>query len=264
MIPGLCSASMSITLGIYEDIIELFSSFYKPKILKKHFMLAIGIIIGLILCVLIFSKLFGKYKLYLSSIFIGFILGDYIKSKKIKEVKKNNIIYFLIGIAVVIFTTLIGNIQLINNVGTNSLFFEYLLLSLISIFSSLALILPGISGSMILYIFGVYEKVSKSIESIIYNIFNFQPLLGQEFLYLLIFLLTFILGILVFSKIVDKFLKNNNIKFLTLINGFVIGSIIVLMFDVVVSITSFYNILISILLISIGTFISNLLKRSNE
>lgn len=262
--PGLCSASMGISLGVYEDIIELFSSFYKLKTIKKHLLLILGIFTGLVLCFLIFINLFEKYSIYLSSLFIGFILGDYLKDNKIKMINRKNILYFILGIIIVSMFYLLGNIQLIKKIEMSSFIFLNLSLFFVSILASIALILPGISGSMILFMFGVYEKISESIELIINNILTFQPLIDENFVYIVTFLASFLLGILVFSKIIDKFIKTNNSKFLVIINGFVVGSMLILMYEIVVPIKFFYEMILCFIFILFGLYINNKVKKSNE
>lgn len=261
MIPGLCSASMGITLGVYEDIIEIFSSFYKVKTIKKHLTLIIGIVIGLVSCMLLLSKLLDSYTNFLSSLFVGFVISDYVKNKKIKELNKENILCFIIGIIIVLFISIVGNIQLSKNINNVFFGFEFILLSIISILSSLALILPGISGSMILYVFGIYEKLSKSFESMIYSILNSQPLIDGKFWYIVIFFVSFLVGILVFSKIIDKFLKLNNNRFIGVINGFLIGSMLILIYEVCINIDNFVNFVICLVLLLLGILVSIILGK---
>ena len=261
VIPGLCSASMGMTLGVYEDLIEIFSSFYKFKIIKKHIFLLSGIVIGLLLCFLLFTNLLENYTGYLSSLFVGLVLGDYIKKKKIREIRKSNILYFIVGIGTILLISLIGNIQVAKSESFKFNFLDLLVLSFVSILSSLALILPGISGSMLLYVFGVYEKLSKAFEHIISNLFSSQPLIWLNLLVIIVFFCSFITGILVFSKIIDKFIKIKNNKFLTLINGFLIGSVLVLIYDILINTNGYFDIIFCSIMILIGVFISTLLEK---
>ena len=80
------------------------------------------------------------------------------------------------------------------------------------IIASSAMILPGISGSLILVILGVYAYLIKSLDNL-------------EFIVIFNFILGVIIGLLVFSRILKYLFKNHRNITYTIMLGLVIGSI---------------------------------------
>ena len=80
------------------------------------------------------------------------------------------------------------------------------------IIASSAMILPGISGSLILVILGVYAYLIKSIDNL-------------EFIVIFTFILGAIIGLLGFSRILKYLFKNHRSVTYTIMLGLVIGSI---------------------------------------
>ena len=255
IIPGLCSASMAISLGVYEDMLELFSSFYKPKIIKKHFLFIIGIIIGVIIIGLIFMLLFDKFQWIFLSIFVGFILGKTRKKNNSRVSKRIKYPLFIFIIMVTIILNFIGNNRLIS-FGSEMNVLMGIILFFVSIISSLALILPGISGSMFLFVFGFYDLFLKSIKQIITQLFTSQTLQYENFVVLLVFGSGFIFGILTFSKIIDKLSKKYPNAFLLISSGFLYGSLIVLLINLATSVLFSYRFVISLFILGIGVYIA--------
>ena len=255
IIPGLCSASMAISLGVYEDMLELFSSFYKPKIIKKHFLFIIGIIIGVIIIGMIFMLLFDKFQWIFLSIFVGFILGKTRKKNNLRVSKRIKYPLFIFIIMVTIILNFIGNNRLIS-FGSEMNVFTCIILFFVSIISSLALILPGISGSMFLFVFGFYDLFLKSIKQIITQLFSSQTLQHENFVVLLVFGSGFIFGILTFSKIIDKLSKKYPNAFLLISSGFLYGSLAVLLINLATSVLFSYRFVISLFILGIGVYIA--------
>ena len=77
VIPGVSGGTLMITLGLYEKIINTISHFFKNFKENLKFLIPLGI--GLVLAVLLFSKIIGasldKYPFPTTLLFIGLILG---------------------------------------------------------------------------------------------------------------------------------------------------------------------------------------------
>ena len=260
LIPGLCSASTAMFLGVYNELIEVLSSFYKPKIIKKNCLLIFGMIIGLIISVIIISKIFANSNYLIMSFFMGIIVCGFRKSN---INKKSKYILFIIPIIIVLTFNLVGKIQLSNFEEINS-FGSYMLLFVMSVIVSIAFILPGISGAMLLLSFGIYDKILKSVKSVFTFISNFRTLPGGDFVVLIVFLTGILVGILAFSKIIDKISKKLPNEFIVLINGFLMSTVITICIDLVNFNLSFINIIISLLSFTVGVLIGHKFKQSNE
>ena len=112
VIPGVSGGTLMITLGIYEKVINVISHFFKN--LKENLKFIIPLGIGLVLAILLFSKIIGlsldKYPFPTTLFFIGLILGGLpllVKKVNFKTKNISNWLIFLLTFSVVtIFTFL--------------------------------------------------------------------------------------------------------------------------------------------------------------
>lgn len=168
-VPGVSGGTVAFILGFYDKFIASLDDLFRGNIEKKKkalvYLIKIGIgwVIGFLLAASVLSSLFHKEIYKLSSLFLGFIIFAIpivIKTEK-KEIKGKykNILFFIIGLIVVIGITLLnttGGLNIsINNLNIVTIIYIFLSGAL----AISAMILPGISGSTILLIFGLYIPI---------------------------------------------------------------------------------------------------------
>lgn len=253
IIPGVSGAVLSISLGVYERLINILSNPLKIKMkdIKFLFFLSIGTIIGItLLCNLIMSLL-KQYSLETMMLFVGLIVGGLpeIITEIKKEINIKNIIIFIISSIIIIILT---NLNKTNN-QTNHFF-------LMGMIESLTTIIPGISGTAIFMALGWYESLITTIK----NILTFNSQINVSIL----FISGFVISTLLISKIINFIFKNHKIKAYYSIMGFMVSSILTML---QVTFKNNYNILellVSIILLFIGILftgkINNLLSNSNN
>lgn len=220
-IPGVSGGTIALLLGIYEELIltisrlnfsminEIkqngFKSFWNK--LNGDFLITLlfGIGISLISFVKILASLLIDYPLFVWSFFLGLILSTiYIIYKLIKSWNFINIFSVLIMIIFSIIATSIS----VNTTENINLF--YILIC--GIIASSAMILPGISGSLILVILGVYKILINALDNL-------------EIKIIFTFLVGSIIGLLSFSRILKwLFIGYKNLAY-SIMLGLVIGSI---------------------------------------
>ena len=220
-IPGVSGGTIALLLGIYEELIltisrlnfsminEIkqngFKSFWNK--LNGNFLITLlfGIGISLISFVKISASLLIDYPLFVWSFFLGLILSTiYIIYKLIKSWNFINIFSVLIMIIFSIIATSIS----VNTTEDINLF--YILIC--GIIASSAMILPGISGSLILVILGVYKILINALDNL-------------EIKIIFTFLVGSIIGLLSFSRILKwLFIGYKNLAY-SIMLGLVIGSI---------------------------------------
>ena len=231
-VPGVSGGTIAFILGFYDDFVNSLHNLIsgkkpdKVKALKFLSKIGIGWISGFILSVLFITSVFEKNIYEISSLFLGFIIASVpliikSESKTLLENKKN-IIFLLIGIiivcAITYFNPMTGSghgfsIKLENlSIG----FGVYIFIS--GMVSISAMVLPGISGSTILLIFGLYTSILNGVKGIFK--FNFDYLPG-----LIIFGLGILLGALVSVKSVRSLLRKFRSQTIYCIIGLMIGSI---------------------------------------
>ena len=220
-IPGVSGGTIALLLGIYEELISSISglnfglitklknngikSFWKS--LNGNFLitLVLGIVISLILFVKISANLLSSHPLYVWSFFLGLILATvYVIYKLIESWNLVNIISTLLMIA---FSIMLTSHSLDISDDTN-LF--YILIC--GIIASSAMILPGISGSLILVILGVYKILVEALDNLDVKIISS-------------FLVGAVIGVISFSKILKWLFKNYKSLAYSIMLGLVIGSI---------------------------------------
>ena len=231
-VPGVSGGTIAFILGFYDDFVNslnnLISSDKKGRITALKFLSKIGIgwIVGFILSVSFITSIFEKNIYQISSLFLGFIISSIplmVKSeRKILIGNKRNAIFLIIGIIVVVAMTYfnpvtnIGQSFSLKSENLNLLFIAYIFISGMVAIS--AMVLPGISGSTILLIFGLYAPILTAIEQIIRLKFNYLPSI-------LIFGSGILIGILITVRIVRYLLRSFRSQTIYCIIGLMVGSI---------------------------------------
>lgn len=225
-VPGVSGGSIAFILGFYDNFVNALDSLlYKDKRkdgLKYLFKLGIGWVFGMALSVLILTKVFETHIYQISSLFIGFILLSIpiiIKDEK-DTIKKNyfNVFFAILGIVLVVAITYFNSTQLTSMSLTNLTVSHAIYIFLVGMIAISAMILPGISGSTLLLIFGLYLPVITGIKDLLH--LNFSSFFG-----LVIFGLGVIAGILSIIKALKKALEKFRTQTIYLIIGLMLGSL---------------------------------------
>ena len=260
IIPGFSGGTMLVILGIYESFTNSLSkiTINLKEAIKELFFYFIGTIIGAVLGIVFVELLLSKYPFITSSYFIGLIIPTIIFV--INELKKNKITFihyvcFFIFLILSILLSFSNELKLINNDFTNN----YIYIFLISILSSVALILPAISGMSILLIFGLYDKVLMSIKNLMRGNFDNLNILIP-------FFIGFLIGIILISKLVTKVLNSkpnliwSSVLALLITSPFIIYKDIYNKNYLVFNENKILQILLSIIFIIIGTLSLSIIK----
>lgn len=255
IIPGVSGAMLAINFKIYEKLIYSLTNFFsKPKEnLKFILIFSLGVISSIILFSNIILYLITNYKFITMMFFIGLIIGgSYNFSKNIKYNYKNII---LISIIIILFLFLIFNTNnniyiLKNNYKDNIMFF---ISGIIEIFAS---IVPGISGTSLLMLIGIYNEILKLI-SMVYDInyiFNHYNLYLS---YGLGMFISFIINIYLINYCLKKY-RNTTYS---VILGLSISSIIYLIINTLNIKIYITNFIFGIMLLVLGMLLSSILDK---
>ena len=187
-VPGVSGGTVAFILGYYEKFINSLNALVskdsdKKEALKFLGKLGVGCAIGLILASLVLSSVFETHIYAISSLFIGFILfaiPSIIKEEKdTLKGKYQYLIFTAIGIAVVALLTYFnptsgGGISVdINSLNIGICIYAFV----VGMVAISAMILPGISGSTILLIFGLYIPIINSIKEVLHLQLEYLPIL---------------------------------------------------------------------------------------
>lgn len=227
-VPGVSGGTVAFILGFYDTFIISLDDLFRGDKNKKLeafiylFKIGIGWGVGFVLATLFLTSLFENHIYEMSSLFIGFIIFalPLVIKEEIKSLKGkyHNLIFMLLGALLVVLITYLNresgsgiNLDSLN-VGT----IIYVFLS--GMIAISAMILPGISGSTILLIFGVYIPILTKIKAFLSLDFSVLPIL-------IVFGLGVICGVLFFTKLLRKCLEKKRSATIYAILGMMLASI---------------------------------------
>ena len=227
-VPGVSGGTIAFLLGFYDQFINslnyLLTKNVNHRKLGLRFLGKIGIgwIIGMISSILVLTSVFESHIYKVSSLFMGFIiLSIPIIISEEKEVLKGkylNIIFTIIGILLVFLISYYNNTQVTQIDLTNFGLSTGIYIFIVGMITISAMILPGISGSTLLLIFGLYLPIINGIKDLL-NL-DFSSFIG-----LFIFGLGVLTGIFSIIKLLRKALNRFRTQTVYTIIGLMIGSI---------------------------------------
>lgn len=255
VIPGVSGGTLAVLLGIYEELIEAASNFYKNMVnFKKYFMYLLPIGLGIIFSVAVFAKLikFGldKAPIITILIFLGMIIGGIpalVRNVKGTKINLKDMTLMLVGLIIVI-SMLIFHKSNSNVVLTNMSITGYITLFLVGAIAAVTMVVPGISGSFTLMLIGYYEPVLNLVN----DITSFKNL-GPNLILMATFMLGVFIGIIFISKIIEWCLKHYKRETYYAIIGFVLSSIISVIYEVSKFPFNLTHLIIGIVLLVINT-----------
>lgn len=214
IIPGVSGGTMAVSFGIYDKLLSSISNLFKDfkKSIKTLLPIALGMAIGIICFTYIIPWLLANQPLITSLAFTGLILGGLpmiIKSLKdgwAKDTKRSapvNVILFIILAALAVALVFMNGdsesgVLLTTNPSTMiTVFF-------MGIIAAATMVIPGVSGSLVLMILGYYFGIINAIKDFISALkdFDFNTMLNQV-LILAPFAIGCIIGIFFISKLFE-------------------------------------------------------------
>ncbi len=255
VIPGVSGGTLAVLMGIYEELIEAASNFYKSIAdFKKYIMYLLPIGLGIIFSVAVFAKLikFGldKAPIITILIFLGMIIGGIpalVRNVKGTKINLKDMTLMLVGLIIVI-SMLIFHKSNSNVVLTNMSITGYITLFLVGAIAAVTMVVPGISGSFTLMLIGYYEPILNLVN----DITSFKNL-GPNLILIFIFMLGVFIGIIFISKIIEWCLKHYKRETYYAIIGFVLSSIISVIYEVSKFPFNLTHLIIGIVLLVINT-----------
>lgn len=171
IIPGVSGGTMMVAMGIYDKLIHcithLFSEFKK----SVFFLLPIAVGMGIAIVASSFGLefLFENFPVQTNLLFVGLILGGLPAIwKKVKgnSIRVGHIVAFLIFLVLVVGLALIGETEG-NSADLSFGFINILKLFGVGVIASATMVIPGVSGSMILLVIGYYNPILTAINNFI-------------------------------------------------------------------------------------------------
>lgn len=229
-VPGVSGGTIAFILGFYDKFINslnniIFGNKQEKKVALIFLVkLLLGWAIGLAIASIALTNLFEKQIYNVSSVFIGFVIFSIpLIIKEEKETLKGkykNLIFLIIGIIIVTlityFNPVSGGENIVDISNLNIGLILYVLFAAMIAIS--AMVLPGISGSTLLLIFGLYVPIMNAVKELVHLNFETLPIL-------IIYLCGVVAGILLIIKLIKLCLNRFRSQIIYLILGLMIGSI---------------------------------------
>ncbi|GFI57019.1 hypothetical protein IMSAG025_00450 [Muribaculaceae bacterium] len=171
IIPGVSGGTMAVSMGIYDKLIHCLTHLFKEfkESIKFLIPVAIGMGIALVGLSFIIEPAFAHFPLQTNCLFVGLIVGGLpavIKKVKGKGVKVSYVIPFLVFFAVVVGMAAIGEQE---GAAADLSFnlWSVIRLFVVRVIASATMVIPGVSGSMMLLLMGYYNPIVASIKNFV-------------------------------------------------------------------------------------------------
>lgn len=219
-VPGVSGGTIAFMTGIYEELIHSLKQFGPAALLMlfrqgpvavwKHvngtflFTLLAGILISLLTISRVVLYWLAEYPELLWSFFFGLILASvWSVCRHIEHWDRNTYTSFLVGTIVA---------YLVTSITPTSIEATPLFVFLSGMVAICAMILPGISGSFILLLLGMYTPILMAIKNV-------------ELMTLGLFAGGCAVGLLSFSRVLSWMFSSFKTATLSLLGGFMLGSL---------------------------------------
>ena len=227
-VPGVSGGTIAFVMGFYDRFIEsldnIISGSWEQKKSALIFILKLGTgwVVGFICTVLALGRIFDSHIYELCSLFLGLslfavpiIVRDEWETLKGRYV---HILFALLGVAIVAVITYLNQSLSRGSMDISALsFVKGIYVFVVAAIAISAMVLPGISGSTMLLIFGLYVPIMSAIRGFLHLKFKYIPIL-------IIFGLGILTGIFTSVKLLRTGLEKFRSQMVYLILGLVIGS----------------------------------------
>lgn len=264
VIPGVSGGTIAIILGIYEKFISAISNLFKN--IKENFRFLIPVVIGMVLAILILSSVieysYDNFPIPTMLFFVGLVLGgipmllkNVIGRKECKMFSSYIILIFTFSLVILMACSdlIFGTVKEVNllelNIG------GYILLFIVGVIAAATMVIPGISGSLVLMLLGYYYPIIERINDFV----RFNNL-TKNILILGVFGIGVLVGIVLISKLLEMLFEKYNTKTYFGVLGFIFASILAIPISTCLQISNLtfnlMQLIIGILLLIAGSFIS--------
>ncbi|MFT4104296.1 MAG: DUF368 domain-containing protein [Lacrimispora sp.] len=270
ILPGISGGVLAISMGVYDKIIHAVNRLFKEPVKSLRILLpyGIGAVVGIVFLSLAFEYLFYTYPLQTKMAFLGMIGGGlpslfrkgFPKGQKGKTA--GLVTAFLTCAAVIFFTfgaeKMIASGQRGENLASGAAWLSsgtywVPVLFLIGLIGAATMVIPGISGSMIMMMLGFYEPLLQTNNACIRALssLDFNSLFTNGIV-MVPYYAGLAVGVFLFARAVEWLLRCHERKMYQVIMGLVFSSPFVVLWDVTWSSVMTHQILAGISLSLLG------------
>ena len=262
--PGISGSIMAVMMGIYDDLINIISNPFKK--FKKNFFyllpMVLGALISMVLLIKVLDFLFENYTVPAYLLFMSLIAGSVptvIDEAKAEPIKKKYFIGTVLAFAFALTIGILGKSNVAIGVDTSntaSLAMKIYLPVCGGIAGMMSMV-PGMSISMLLMMFGIYEPLLGLATGLMSPDRWFSSAWFGEGITVATVVLAFLIGMVLFSNITKTIFKKHHSLGFLMVLGFMSGSIVSIFPGLP---SGLLNWILSVVAIAIGLSISYLFK----
>lgn len=254
IMPGVSGGTLAVSMGIYDKLIHCITHILSEFKESMKFLLPIfaGAGIALVALTFVIEALFEYYPIPTNLLFIGLIVGGLppvVTKVKSHKLSFGHILAGLLFFALVVGMAMMGdngNRQVTLNLGIVPM----IKLVLVGIIAAATMIIPGVSGSMVLLILGYYQPIIQQITAFCTAVITLDMAgILHGIAILLPFGIGVLIGILGIAKIIEIIFEKYPVYAYCAIIGLIAASPIAILVC-----SNFAGFSVSVLLISIVTF----------
>lgn len=223
VIPGVSGGTMLVVFGMYDRLTEAISgikAIFRNIVFLVFF--GVGAGVGILGFAKLLNSLFENFPVQTNMYFIGLILGSiplvYRLGTEEQKTKPLCLVPLLIAGAVVVGLAVLQNSMGDAEQAAESVAgFDILMTIKLVVFAfiaAVAMIIPGVSGSFVMMLLGVYQTVISAIQ---FNALNFYVIIPVA--------VGVVLGVILGAKIISTLMKKFRLMAYSAIMGLVIGSV---------------------------------------
>lgn len=279
VIPGVSGGTMAVSLGIYDRLIESVSGLFRS--FKKSFLFLLPILIGCGIGIVGFTYaieyLLSNHTFVTCMAFVGLILGGLpmlfkaLNQKKREQRQKigvTAILIFVIAFAISGGMPLLkGSEAALTTIPVNPA--NMAILFILGIVASATMVIPGVSGSMMLMIFGYYYGIINTIKAFL-DALRALDMAGMwnGFLLLAPFGIGVVLGIFLIAKLISFLFDKYGVQTYCAILGLVISSPLAIFYNTglfaKLSSLTFWTVIFGVVLMIAGAVVTNFVGEQGD
>ena len=231
IVPGVSGSTVAIIFKLYHKLLFAIGNIFKKFKKCAAFLLpvVIGLVIGFVAGFFAIQRVLNVAPFTVIGLFAGLMLGAFPAVKdEIKGEKKSagRVLLFVLGLAVPIVISLVSTLCV---AGAHSLenlqWYHYLLFLVLGYIVAITQIVPGLSATAILMVFGYFSPLMDSVH------LSYWQANPQVFLVYLCLVIGFAAGLVTFSKALTKIFDRAKKPAFFLITGLSLGSVVTMFFN---------------------------------
>lgn len=235
ILPGISGSTIAIIFKIYDKILYCISNIFKK--FKTCFLFLLPILVGAIFGFTVgffaLQSIIEQFTFIVVCVFGGLMLGAspeflYEIKDEIKKPKWYQIVLIIVGfIFPILIAAIFVNVEEIDNseMLANFPFYSFIIAFLLGICVSITQIIPGLSATVLLMSLGFFKPIMNAIHI---SVLSEEP---RWILFLFLFVLGFIVGFFLLSKVLTKLFEEHKKTMYFLISGLSLGSIVSIFYN---------------------------------